>query len=600
MTVRIECLIHVVAVATIVLFLIFPRNCAAQGFLPFTSDAGIFDPSQGPLAVGYQLFRDASEIEVKVIDFRGQVADRFTFVDLRAGDHRFVWDGTDNNGELVPDGRYQFVVSVVFTDGSRDAALIDVMVAHIESRPGIQVPEPLPAVDYPHRLYGSFSTLYRYNDDQDQDDGEARLRAGLDYQDENNTVRGVFQAIQDYDGSSATFNGTQVMAERRWLTGKAKGVFRDNLGNFRDPLQLFSDFKTERNKLGFTVDQGYDRLSGTAVFFSSEGDVDSQEQGAAARLSYGEERSWLVGTSFTYRRAVDEYFSDERQGSHAAAADLQYWFSESFSIAAEAVTTDDEVLGSDQGYALKGEYDLGAIRFSAGYTYLGENFKADFADPLHNVDRDAQGFDAGVDYFMPQPLWIFSNLAATLRFFNLTRHSDDSTVREIDGSLRLGIGSADTLFLSMYNREDEFGANTNCMGSLMHRWDDSWSTMLQANYTDTDTSDSLRFMLTTSYTRAEVIGRLSVEWTRRTIDYSRFSPYDQGYIRFDLSDDLWHFQLQTKYSRNGEKSGMNVFSRLDYKPEFLHRYQALAYISLGNRSSIETEAQCEIGFEVQF
>lgn len=594
-------LIWYCAAAAIWGILISAHDGNARGILPFSNDAGLFDPSKERLAVGYQLFKDASTVEIQVIDFRGQVANRFTFVDLRAGDQRFTWDGTDNNGEPVANGRYQCAIRVVFSDGSQDTALINVMVAWIEPRPSDMAPEPLPPTEYPHRLYGTISTLYRYNEDrQDKDDGEVRLRTGLDYQDENNSMRGAVEAIQNYDASSATFDGTQVMAEKRWQTGKAKGVFRDNLGNFRDPLQLFSDFKTERNKLGLAIDQGYERLNGTAVFFTSEGDVDSQEQGAAARLSYGEELSWLAGTSFTYRQAVEDQIGDERLGSHAAGIDLRYWFSESLSIAAEAVTTDDDSLDSDQGYALKGEYDLGSMRLSTGYTNLGENFKAAFADPLHNVDSDAQGFDTGLDYFMLQPFWIFSNFSATLHFFNLTRHSNDSTVREVDGSLRFGIGQTDTLFLSVYNREDEFGTNANVMGSFMRTWNDNWSTMLQANYTETDTSDSKRLTLTTSYTQAEVTGRLSVEWARRTIDYSRFSPYDQGYIRFDLSDDLWHFQLQTKYSHNGEESGINVFSRLDYKPEFLHRYQTLVYVSLGDRAARKTELQIELGFEVQF
>jgi hypothetical protein len=124
--------------------------------------------------------------------------------------------------------------------------------------------------------------------------------------------------------------------------------------------------------------------------------------------------------------------------------------------------------------------------------------------------------------------------------------------------------------------------------------------MLQANFSTTDSTDSLRLTLNTNYTGEEYSSRLSLEWTRRDLDYSQFSPYDQSYIRFDINNDLWHLQLQGKYSHNEEDSGMNFFGRIDYKPEFLHRYQIVTYASFGNRASTETEEQFEIGIEVQF
>ena len=584
------------------LFYCFPiLAVAAQTLQPFNNDAGLFDPAKGPIKIGYQLFKDAEEVEIRVVDFRGQVANRFTFVDLRAGDQFFEWDGTDNNGERVVDGRYQFRMFVDFTDGTKDIANVDVMVATIEVKPGVQIPAPLPAEKFPHRLYGTLGTFYRYNNEfEDKDDGEIRFRTGVDYKDETRTLKGSFQAIQDYNGSSATFNGTQAMAEQRWDSGKIKGVFRDNLGNFDDPFQLFSDFKTERNKIGASVNQGYNRFNASGVVFSSEGDVNSEERGAAARFSYGDKKSWLIGTSYTYRTALDDFSSEEKNNSQVLSADFLYSISDSFSVVAQIVTTDDDLEGEDYGGGIKGEYDFGTVRLSAGYTNLGENFKADFADPLHHVDSDAQGFDANVDYYLHEPIWYFSNFSATLRFFNLTRHSDDSTVQEIDGSVRFGIGEKDTFFMSVYSREDEFGDNANYMGSITHDWDDYWSNMFQANFSKTDNTDSLRLSFNTNYTDEEYTGRLSLEWTRRNVEYSRFSPYDLCYIRFDINNELWHLQLQGKYTHNDEESGVNLFGRIDYKPEYLHRYQMVTYVSLGNRSSLETEEQFEIGIEVQF
>jgi hypothetical protein len=567
----------------------------------FNNDAGLFDPSAGPVTINYQLTQDARQIEVRIIDFRGQVANRFSYVELRAGDHSFSWDGTDNNGDPVMDGRYQFVIAVDFVSGLKDGATVDIMVATIADGSGFQVPQPLPPEKYPHQIYGSASSFYRYNDErEDRNDGEVRLRAGVDYGDERNTARGVFQVIQDYQGSAASFNGSQAMAQRRWDSGNIKGVFRDNLGSFQDPMQLFSDFRTERNKIGAAIDQSYQQARLVGLLFTSEGDVDSRERGAATRLTYGDRGSLQFGASYTYRGGIEDLASDNRISSHAAAMDALYPLTDSFLLAAELVATDDELLGSDYGGVIKAEYDLGTIRLSAGYVNLGENFRAEFSDPLRQVYSDAQGIDASVDYFMQRPVGYFSSFSATLRFFSLSRPSNDSDIQELDGSLRFGIGANDSFFMSVFHRDDEFGTNSNYMGNMTHSWNETWSNLIQVNYSETDTSDTLRLTFNTIYTARAYAGRLSLEWTRRTIDYSRFSPYDQTYIRFDLENDLYHLQLQGKYSYSGERSGFNGFGRLDYMPEYLHRYRMLLYCSLGNRASLETEEQLEFGLEVQF
>ncbi len=578
------------------------ETCQAEALQTFNNDAGIFDPSKGPVKIRYQLFNDATRVEVRVVGFRGQVVNSFTFEQQRAGDQYFEWDGNNNNGERVTDGRYRFSILVKFKDGTNETANVEVMVATIAAKPGVQLPEPLPAEKYPYKIYGSLSNFYRYNNDsEDKDDGESRFRAGVDYKDDSRTIKASLQAIQDYESSSTTMDGTQAMAEQRWENGKVKGVYHDNLGNFDDPFHLFSDFKTEQEKIGITANQNFNKLKATGVVFTSvDGDVDSQEEGAAARLSYGDQNTWLIGTSFTYRRAIEDLESDVYNSSNAMSVDTMYSITDSFSMAAQIVSTNDDEQGQDYGGGVQGKYDMGSVRFSAGYTDLGENFKADFADPLHHVESDAKGFDASVDYFLVEPIWYFSSLYSTIRFFSLTRQSDDSTVQEIDGSLRLGIGDNDTVFMSVYNHEDESGKSTNYLSSITHNWNERWSNLFQVSYSETDQSDGVRFTFNTNYTENEYTGRMFLEWSRRETDSAGDSPYDQSYIRIDFGDDLWKVQLQGKYTDSEDDSGVNLFSRLSYEPKYLHRYQLVTYMSLGNRASVDTEEQYEIGLEVRF
>ncbi len=595
-----------------------PGDVSAQSLLVFQNDLGIFDPERGKLTVTYQIREDLESFEVHIVDFRGQVANRLNFVDLRAGDHSFEWDGTNNNGGQVPEGRYTLNMAAKLRNGSMETAMASVVVASLEGVDGVPVPEPLPAEQYPHRIYGALSSFYRYKEDgkPDQDSAEVRFRTGLDFRNESTSARGVFQAIHDLDNSETVFNGSQLMAEQQLFKGSLKGVFRDNLGSFDDLFKLFSDFKSERNKFGARLEQQINMFNVSGLIFSSEGDVDSNEQGAAARIRYGDLNSLLLGLSFTHHQTSEESdvstvpsgFGETEPArdtgsstsSQALAADLRYQLTDSFALLSEAVASRADDDKDDYGLALKGELDLGSIILAAGYTNLGEDFRADFADPLHHVDRDAQGLDGSIDYFMLQPLGFIRSFSGTLRFFELTRHSNDTRLREIDGSFRLGLGDKDSVFMSLLNRRDEFGTSTTTMANLQHRWTDHWSQLLQANFSQTDKSESLRLGLGTNYAKEDRQGRLLLEWTRRRLEHSRFSPYTQTYLRLDLSNANWSLQTDVSYSHNEEESGLNFFGRLAYSPEFLHRYEICTYLSLGSRAAMTTEEQFELGIEVRF
>lgn len=590
------CLISLFLVASVSISL------AAGELRPFLNDAGLFDPARGPVTISYQLYNDANTIEVRVKDFRGQIVDRFDFVDLRAGDHSFDWDGNDDNDERLPDGRYQLLIGVKLTDGGQDLAAVDVRIATIDEQEGAQIPEPLAPEEYGHQVSGSLSSFLRYDNEESSDDGEVRFRTRFDYKKENQTVKGTLSVLQGFHDQDMVFNGTQALAEQRWSSGKAKAVFRDNLGSFNDPMQLFSDFKTERNKIGLRAEQNIGMFQAIGLIYDSEGDVDNREQGLASRLTYGQERKWQIGANYTMRRATDitSRYSEERVTDHATSIDFRLPLFDSLEILLEVASTKDAKNKTDQGYLLRGEYDLGQIRLSGGYIGLGKYFNASYSDPLPHVDRDGSGLEASVDYFMAQPIWKLNNLSASVRFFNLTRHSDNEPVQELDGSLRFGIGENNNFFFSVFNREDGQVHSQSLMGSLTHKWNEEWSSRLQSNYSGTDTSSTVRITVDTSLKQDDESTRLSFDWMKREIDYSRQSPYEENHIRFDMNRELWRLQLQGKYSQNSDDSGTNFYGRLEYKPMFLHRYQLIAYTAIGDQSAFSFTELFEVGLEVSF
>jgi hypothetical protein len=266
----------------------------------------------------------------------------------------------------------------------------------------------------------------------------------------------------------------------------------------------------------------------------------------------------------------------------------------------EYIHTEDTEKSSDNGYTAIASYDQGRLRLSTGYIDLGEDFAADFADPLHGITSDARGFEASADYALPTTWRFLQNPIFTARFFDLKRHSDDEKVREIDTSLRFAIGERDTFFINWYGQENEDGTTHTFLGTATHQWNPRWATILQTNYIDAEGSGTWRFTLDTTYRREAQTARMALEWIRRTIDASTLSPYEETSLRLDWDNQRWGVQLQARYSENEDDNGCNVFGRVEYRREMLHRYQVITYASLGNRSAFDFEKQVEMGVEFRF
>jgi hypothetical protein len=580
----------------------FPIPCTAQDALRVPEpDAGVFDPREKPVRIEYRLLEDAREVEVLVMDFQGQVVERLSFVELRAGEQDFSWDGRDENGEPLPDGPYRLEIRVVFEDGYTEEDTVEVRIAVLPEKTVMPPPEPLPPEEPFYRIDGSLSTFWRRNSedpDHVDEDGEQRVWTRLRLRDENHRVEGVFSMRRPYS-SPASYEGCRGMAERRWDAGKIKGVFRQSLGNLEDPMKLFSDFRTERKKVGARLDHDFGRADVSLLGFATEGHVDSRERGAAFRFGLDGPKDVRVGLTLTGRKSLLEE-DGSREGDRAGAADLAVPIREDTKILAEVAATRNAAHTRDTGWLVGVEHDSGNLRASAGYYDLGEDFLAPFADPMRRVQSDAHGVKASMDLVHPKPLWAFTSLACSVRGFSLERRSSSETLQEGDASLRLGVAKTDSVLLRWLGREEGESRTSTWMATGRHAWSETWSSSLQVNTTRTRTSETWRCRLDASFQKEGRLFRIALERVRRVIETSSDSPYEETSVRVDARVDPFRAVLSVRRNHRADDSGLNLFGRLAFEPEILHRYRMSAYVALGNRSAFETEEQVELGLELKF
>ncbi len=72
-----------------------------------------------PVSLGYELDEYAARLTITVRDNLGRVVRTVEQEGVLSGSHTFIWDGKDNNGIDLPQGRYTFTVSGTNRDNSQ-------------------------------------------------------------------------------------------------------------------------------------------------------------------------------------------------------------------------------------------------------------------------------------------------------------------------------------------------------------------------------------------------------------------------------------------------------------------------------------------------
>jgi len=84
-----------------------------------------------PAAAAAELPQSAADVRVTVLDASGQVVRQFSLGAQPAGTTKFVWDGTNNAGAVMPAGTYTLKAEAV--NGTTTSALATDVVARVDS-----------------------------------------------------------------------------------------------------------------------------------------------------------------------------------------------------------------------------------------------------------------------------------------------------------------------------------------------------------------------------------------------------------------------------------------------------------------------------------
>ena len=96
------------------------NNINAVSFIGKSVEAqgNIANYSGSDVAIDFELDSPASEVTIKIYDSDGQLVRTMEKENVAAGDAQYVWDGKDDEGDTVSEGRYRFVINAVDYEGA--------------------------------------------------------------------------------------------------------------------------------------------------------------------------------------------------------------------------------------------------------------------------------------------------------------------------------------------------------------------------------------------------------------------------------------------------------------------------------------------------
>ncbi len=568
----------------------------------------VWDETKSDIQVGMQLRRDATSVDIRVVNTQGATLYNEQLFNLRAGNTDWRWSGEVNRTAKIKSGLYRVVFQLRFTDGITEQEVVQLRVTKPqqdrEIREGAFAPPVIKPIEPSYRLNGDFSFLRRFDSERDDVISETRLNVRYADRGDNFNLRtniGYFRRSNGIENGDSSY----ALYQRFWDKGSADFVYRQSLGFFNDPLRLFSDFRSQNDKLGARVQQQFS--AGKLTLLGYEGQGLGTETGNAARWQGKITDTLKYGVGFTYRNS-----RANQSGSisnNASGFDLDWQPSKRHRVAAQYVgtSTDDNtgstsaIDGNGQGSRLTWYYtgETG-LRASLGYLNLSPNYNAALSDPGDQIRTNAKGPELTVNYFQPQTdsEW-FKDVAIGLRAFSYKRDKNEPDTKQVDIITQVLIKKV-RVSGNFRRRDQSNNVTTTFLLSEQHKWTDNWRGGVQYTRIKTSGTTTQRMLISGSTGTINRSHRLGLELGRRAGNSLADGPVDEIGLLANGRFNQFVYEGLVRQTTNDNDDDVNVFALFGYEKLYLHRYRALAYISFGDRSATQIAGRVELGIGVRF
>lgn len=565
-----------------------------------------FNPSAKETCMVFiTLTEDAARFDVEVRDFKNNVVHTRMLTNLLRGSQQYRWDGLDAAGAPLPDGDYRIEVTARDSAGnsSRDFQYVSIAA----EAPAATKEEPLPVLPELSapalKPSGYFRTVGRSTEGEDTF-WEHRAQVSLDYNKESLKVfaRGDLRYTEtggwENDNSELGLN---------WDMGKLalQVSFRDQLGSFSDPLQLYSNYSQGRMSYGLSLASKFEGVNFNIVHSRQE---DSKASSTAMRVT----ADLLDGVALSgnWVLSIDENGDD----SSAYSVDTSVRLSQAIDLSAEAATSSggsDADSSSPIAYRIAANYRVQNFSASVGWQDIASDFRADSAYLPNGTAPDNHGLDLQMSYRASGDFLFFEKPSLGLQLYNQATESGDD-MNEYRGNLRFNLFKIVNVGLDyQYTDSPEsdrqggsvrLGAALWNGGNISTRfgYTDSGGTQTYSYYTDMSFRlfGDLSLRLSHQYNSQKITNE---EETESGGDTSLTTEWNSSGHLFRLDTGLGASHLLLQYRIVDTEDGDNNFyMRFDQSLNLWERFNFTVYAAYGDLVSASSAEQFEAGVEVRF
>lgn len=564
-----------------------------------------FNPSAKETCLVYiTLTEDAARVDVEVRDFKNNIVHTRMLTNLLRGSQQYGWNGLDAAGAPLPNGDYRIEVIARDSSGntSRDFQYVTIAA---EGPPAVkeeQVPV-LPELTAPAlKPSGYFRSVGRSAEGEDTY-WEHRAQVSLDYNNEGLKVfaRGDLR----YTESGGWENDNSELG-LNWDMGPfdLQASFRDQLGSFSDPMQLYSNYTQGRMSYGISLASKFESVNFNIIHSRQE---DSKANSTALRLTADIIDGLAVSGNWVL--SIDENGDD----TSAYSVDTSIRISQNIDLSAEAAASSggsDEDSSNPIAYRVAANYRTQNFSASLGWQDIAADFRADSAYLPNGTSPDNHGLDLQMSYRASGDLFIFEKPSLGLQLYNQATESGED-MNEYRGNLRFNLFKIVNVGLDYQYAESP---DSDRQGGSVRLGAAPWNggnISTRFGYTESGGTETYSFYTDMSFRLfGDLNVRLSHQYNSQKIetdeeaeedsDSSSASWNSSGHLfRLDTSLGASHLLLQYRLvdTEDGED---NFYMRFDQAFDIMERFNFTLYAAYGDLVSASSGDQFEAGVEMRF